>query len=124
MYCMLFVQGVVLLCIVVVGDFVGGGLVLVLLVVLCDVVDLLLVGVVLYLLWMDLVVIGQSLIDNDEFDVMFCGVWMVYGVVLYLGDLGVLMDYLFVLLLYVDFMGLFMLYCYVSISEVLCDDIF
>lgn len=95
---------------------------LALLVALRDAGDPLPAGAILYSPWTDLAATGQSLIDNDESDVMFRGAWMAYGATIYLGDSGTPVDHPLVSPLYADFTGLPPLHCYVSTSEVLRDD--
>lgn len=90
------------------GDLVGGGFVFVMFVVLCDCGELLLVGVILFLLWIDLVGIGGMMCSNDGVDLMFVVVVLLKVVKLYFGDEFVMN--LYVLLFYVDFMGLLLLY--------------
>ena len=121
-YRTLLAQGVSPSQIVVAGDSAGGGLALALLVALRDAADPLPAGAILYSPWTDLAATGQSLIDNDESDVMFRGAWMAYGATIYLGDSGMPVDHPLVSPLYADFAGLPPLHCYVSTSEVLRDD--
>lgn len=121
-YRTLLAQGVSPAQIVVAGDSAGGGLALALLVALRDAGDPLPAGAILYSPWTDLAATGQSLIDNDESDVMFRGAWMAYGATIYLGDSGMPVDHPLVSPLYADFAGLPPLHCYVSTSEVLRDD--
>jgi len=84
-YRTLLAHGVSPAQIVVAGDSAGGGLALALLVALRDAGDPLPAGAILYSPWTDLAATGQSLIDNDESDVMFRGAWMAYGATIYLG---------------------------------------
>ena len=121
-YRTLLAHGVSPAQIVVAGDSAGGGLALALLVALRDAGDPLPAGAILYSPWTDLAATGQSLIDNDESDVMFRGAWMAYGATIYLGDSGTPVDHPLVSPLYADFTGLPPLHCYVSTSEVLRDD--
>lgn len=121
-YRALIAQGVAPSRIVVAGDSAGGGLALALLVALRDAADPLPAGAILYSPWTDLAATGQSLIDNDESDVMFRGAWMAHGAALYLGDSGAPADHPLASPLYADFTGLPALHCYVSTSEVLRDD--
>ena len=121
-YRTLLAQGVAPSRMVVAGDSAGGGLALALLVALRDAADPLPAGAILYSPWTDLAATGQSLIDNDESDVMFRGAWMAHGAALYLGDSGVPTDHPLASPLYADFAGLPPLHCYVSSSEVLRDD--
>jgi len=121
-YRTLLAQGVAPSRLVVAGDSAGGGLALALLVALRDAADPLPAGAVLYSPWTDLAATGQSLIDNDESDVMFRGAWMAHGAALYLGDSGAPTDHPLASPLYADFTGLPTLHCYVSTSEVLRDD--
>lgn len=121
-YRALLAQGVVPQRMVVAGDSAGGGLALALLVALRDAGDPLPAGAILYSPWTDLAATGQSLIDNDESDVMFRGAWMAHGAALYLGDSGAPVDHPLASPLYADFAGLPALHCYVSTTEVLRDD--
>lgn len=121
-YRTLLAQGVAPSRMVVAGDSAGGGLALALLVALRDAADPLPAGAILYSPWTDLAATGQSLIDNDESDVMFRGAWMAHGAALYLGDSGAPTDHPLASPLYADFAGLPPLHCYVSSSEVLRDD--
>lgn len=121
-YRRLLAQGVAPSRMVVAGDSAGGGLALALLVALRDAADPLPAGAILYSPWTDLAATGQSLIDNDESDVMFRGAWMAHGAALYLGDSGAPVDHPLVSPLYADFAGIPTLHCYVSSSEVLRDD--
>ncbi len=121
-YRALLAQGVAPSRIVVAGDSAGGGLAVALLVALRDAAEPLPAGAILYSPWTDLAATGQSLIDNDESDVMFRGAWMAHGAALYLGDSGAPTDHPLASPLYADFAGLPPLHCYVSSSEVLRDD--
>lgn len=121
-YRTLLAQGVAPARVVVAGDSAGGGLALALLVALRDAADPLPAGAILYSPWTDLAATGQSLIDNDESDVMFRGAWMAHGAALYLGDSGAPADHPLASPLYADFTGLPPLHCYVSDTEVLRDD--
>lgn len=121
-YRALLAQGVAPSRMVVAGDSAGGGLALALLVALRDAAEPLPAGAILYSPWTDLAATGQSLIDNDESDVMFRGAWMAHGAALYLGDSGAPVDHPLASPLYADFAGLPPLHCYVSTSEVLLDD--
>lgn len=106
--------------IVLAGDSAGGGLALALLVALRDRNDTLPAGAVLFSPWTDLAATGESIVANDEADVLFYGSWVAREARYYLQDTPAT-DPL-ASPVYADLTGLPPLFLQVGNSEILLDD--
>lgn len=119
-YAALMTAGIAPERIVVAGDSAGGGLALALLLTLRDSGEPPPAGAVLFSPWTDLAATGESIIANDEADVMFYGAWVGREARYYLQDTAAT-DPL-ASPVYADLTGLPPLFLQVGDSEVLLDD--